>query len=226
MKRTTLILTAAAVCPVASAWYLQSSKLYIGGNLASSAVIQQGGNAYVPVKDVAQALHLTMQKTARGYELTDSGGADQIGGIAGKVGEVLWNGFGRFQVVRVIRTKNYTNQFSGDSEQVTPNPKAYDLVVLVCRIKNGTKVTVVCSLPGGDDTAMTDDSEHSYAPHTGLDIDCPSRGQTLLPGAAVDFALTFDVPHKTVLNDLVYQLEFSAVNGSEKKEFRVSLAGQ
>jgi hypothetical protein len=223
MKRTILILTAAAACAVASAWYMQSSKLYIGGNLASSSVIQQGGDVFVPVKDVAQALHLTMRKTARGYELTDSGGADQIGGITGKVGDVLWNGFGRFQVVKAIRTKNYTNQFSGGSEQLKPNPKGYDLVVLVCHIKNGTKVTVVCSLPGGDDTALTDDSEHSYAPHTGLDIDCPSRGQTLLPGAAVDFALTFDVPPNTVLKDLVYQLDFSAVNGSDKKKFRVSL---
>ena len=161
MKRGLFVLAASAAGVFACAWYLQASRLYINGNLASAGVIQQGGNAYVPVKDVAQALHLTVQKTARGYELSDVGGADQIGGVTGKVGDTLWNGFGRFQVAKVIRTKNYTNQFSGDSEQVKPNPKGYDLVVLVCHIKNGTKVTVVCSLPGGDDTALPADSEHN-----------------------------------------------------------------
>jgi hypothetical protein len=223
MKRILWIAAACVACAAGAVWYYQASQLYINGELASSGVVTNNGVAYVPVKDVAAALKLTVQKTARGYELSDAGGASQVNGVTGKIGDVLWNGFGRFQVVKVIRGKTYTNQFSGDSQQVTPNPEGDDLVVVVCRVKNGTKVTVTCGLPGGDAVALTDTDGHSYGPRTGMSIDCPSRGQDLLPGSAVDFALTFDVPPSAVLKDLVYELNFSAVNGAEKKKFRVSL---
>ena len=53
-------------------------------------------------------------------------------------------------------------------------------------------------------------------------MDTPNRGQDVLPGAAVDFALTFDVPENEQIQDLVYQLAFYMA-GPEKKKFRVSL---
>lgn len=201
----------------------QSAKLYLNGNVASSGIIERNGVAYVPLKDVASALKLNLKKTSRGYELTDAGGANAIGGISGKVGDVLWNGFGRFQIVEVIRTQKYKNRFSGDNQEVTPFPEDFDLVIVVCRIKNGMKDTVTCGLPSGINTALTDTKERSFGPRSGLSIDCPSRGQTLLPGAAVDFALTFDVPKDAVLKDLVYELQFFGVPGVENKKFRVNL---
>lgn len=218
-----LILSAIIVVAVAIALASQSARLYINGNVASSAIIERNGVAYVPIRDVATALKMNFKKTSRGYELTDAGGANAIGGISGKVGDVLWNGFGRFQIIEVIRTQKYTNRFSGDNQEVTPFPENYDLVIVVCRIKNGLKETVTCGLPSGTNTALTDMKERSFGPRSGLSIDCPSRGQTLLPGAAVDFALTFDVPKDAVLKDLVYELQFFGVPGVEDKKFRVKL---
>lgn len=222
MKRLPLIFAGIAAAALAFAWYVQGSALFVNGNLASNSVIERNGVAYVPIKDVAKALKLNVQKTAKGYELSDAGGANQIEGINGKVGDMLWNGFVRFKVVKVIRGKEYTNQFSGDQQKVTPFPEGNDLVVVVCHVVNGTKEKVTCLLPAGDDTGLTDTDAHSYGPRTGLSIDCPSRGQDLLPGAAVDFALTFDVPASATLKDLVYQVNIMVV-GADKKKFRVSL---
>ena len=59
----------------AIAWNRQSSNLYISGNLASSGVFMHNGVACVPIHDVATALKLTIQKTGRGIELADAGGA-------------------------------------------------------------------------------------------------------------------------------------------------------
>lgn len=222
MRRALLILAGIAAAALAFAWYVEGSALYVNGNLASSSVIDRNGVTYVPLKDVAKALKLNLQKTSRGYELSDSGGANQVEGITGKVGDTLWNGYARFTVVKVIRGKEYTNQFSGDQQKVTPFPEGNDLVVIVCRLKNGTKGKVSCNLPAGDETGLTDTDGRSYGPRNGLSIDCPSRGQDLLPGAAVDFALTFDVPPSAKLQDLVYQVNFFD-NESGKKKFRVSL---
>jgi hypothetical protein len=223
MQRIALSIVCFAAGAASVALIAEGSSLFINGSLASTGVIERGGVAYVPIRDVASALKLNALKTSRGYELTAAGGANQIAGLEGKVGDMLFNGYARFQVVKVIRAKEYTNQFSGDSQKITPYPEGNDLVVVICRIKNGTSKTVSAGLPGGDDVALTDTNEHSYGPRNGVTIDVPSRGQQLLPGAAVDFALTFDVPPSAVLKDLVYQVNFFD-NFAGKKKFRVSLA--
>jgi hypothetical protein len=223
MRRWFIGLAFVVLSTAAIAWHFQASRLYVNGELASSGVIERNGVAYAPIKDIASALKLNIQKTSRGYELAATGGANQAEGITGKVGDMLFNGYARFQVVKVIRGKEYTNQFSGDNQKVTPYPEGMDLVVVVCRIKNGLTHKVSCGLPAGTETALADTQDHSFGPRTGLSIDCPNRGVDLLPGAAVDFALTFDVPASTVLGDLVYQVEFYSDAGAAKKKFRVSL---
>ncbi|MBN9503457.1 MAG: hypothetical protein BGO01_04085 [Armatimonadetes bacterium 55-13] len=206
-------------------WALQAGgKLFVNGNLASSGVIERNGVTYVPIKDVAKALNLTVAKTSRGWEISQSGGATAVEGVNGKIGDVLWNGYFRFQVVKVIRGKEYTNQFSGDNQKVTPYPEDNDLVIAICRIKNGLKEKVTVFLPAGEVTGLTDDKERSIAPRNGLSIDCPTRGAELLPGAAVDFALTFDVPHDAKLKDLVYQVYSTGPQASGEKKFRVAMA--
>jgi hypothetical protein len=209
----------------ASAWVHQSSNLYVNGNLASSHLVQLNGTSYVPVKDVAAALQWTLEKTSRGLELNQAGGANQVNGIVGKVGDTLFNGYARFQVVKVVRGKTYTNQFSGDNQQVTPIPDSGDLVVVIIHAKNGLNNSITFMLPGGGDTALTDTDGHSYTPRSGMSMDIPSRGVSVLPGAGFDFALTFDVPQSAQLGDLVYQLSLGGTGsfGSEKKKFRVSL---
>ena len=204
-----------------AAAHFASSDLYVNGSLASSSVIDVKGVAYVPVKDVAKALNMTVTKTGRGIELNPAGGAGMVHGLEGKVGDDLFNGFHRFKVVEVIRGKTYTNRFSGDNQVVTPYPDGNDLVVIVCRVKNGTDKKITVGLPPAGLTGLTDMDEHSYAPRSGGSADIPSRGVDLLPGAATDFALTFDVPANAVLKDLV--LEVQDYNGHRPKPFRVSL---
>lgn len=152
------------------------------------------------------------------------GGANQVEGLNGKVGEVLFNGYFRFQVNEVIRAKEYTNRFSGDNQKVTAYPEGNELIVLICRLKNGTKEKLTVFLPGGDFMALTDDQGRSYGPRTGLSIDCPSRGADLLPGAAVDFALTYDVGAGTKIKDLVYGVYSTGPVASREKKFRINLA--
>lgn len=224
MKRH-LIFAGIVVAAASAAWALQSGmKLYVGGKLASSGVIERNGVAYVPLKDVASAMGLGLTKTARGYEMSAPGGANQVEGLNGKVGEVLFNGYFRMQVTEVIRAKEYTNRFSGDNQKITGYPEGNDLVVLICRIKNGTKEKLTVFLPGGDYMALTDDQGRSYGPRTGLSIDCPSRGADLLPGAAVDFALTYDVPADAKIKDLVYGVYSTGPVASRDKKFRISLS--
>ncbi len=223
MKRFLFAVVMASAAIGAVAWYVQASRLYVNGELASSSVIERNGVSYVPIKDIATALKLNVQRTSRGIELAAEGGANQAEGITGKVGDVLFNGFARFQVVKVIRGKEYTNQFAGTNEKITPFPEGDDLVIIVCRIKNGMKSRVTCGLPCGSETGLADTQDHSFGPRTGLSIDCPSRGQDLLPGAAVDFALTFDVPPGAELGELVYQTSLYGPAHCNDKKFRVSL---
>lgn len=223
MMKRNLIWSGLLALGVGAAWaYQAGTKLYISGSLASSSVIERNGVAYVPLKDVAANLKLPLSKSARGWEIGQAGGANMVEGINGKVGDVLFNGFYRFQVIKLYRGKEYTNQFSGDSQKVTPYPEGMDLVVLTCRIKNGTKAKETIFLPNGELSGLTDDKERSMAPRSGLSADIPTRGAELLPGAAVDFALTFDVPADAKLKDLVYQVYSTNLNGA-KKTFRVSL---
>jgi hypothetical protein len=223
MKRLLVWVAFLGLAVVALAWVRQSSNLFINGTLASSGVIMHDGSAYVPVRDVASALKLAITNTSRGIELADVGGANQVSGITGKVGDVLWNGYIRLQIVKVIRTKSYTRQFTGDNQVITPD-QGHDLFVAVCKISNGLKNGVTVMYPGGE-TALTDDQGHSYSPFLGMSADIGSRGTDLLPGASFSSALIFEIPSAAVVGDMVYQASMagSNTNGVEKKKFRVSV---
>lgn len=220
MKKTMLLAIFAVSSGLGFGLYLQSTSLYINGNLASSGVIEKNGVSYVPIKDVASALKLSIQKTARGFELSDSGGANQVEGITGKVGDMLFNGTIRFQVVKVYDAgKSYRRIHSGDNTDITPIPEGNDLMVVVCKLKNGVQKAVSPYYPGGDTTALTDSDGHSYPPRRFSDS--PPIGD-VLPGSTVDFALVFDVPPGTKLKDFVYEPQVSGVPPHQKK-FRVSV---
>jgi hypothetical protein len=192
----------------------------IEGKFATDDVLTKGGKTYVPLSDVAKALGLTVQKTANGYDLVRAGGANQIEGVNGKTGDELFNGNYRFKVVKVIRTSSYKPLFSGGTE-ITPVQDADEIVAVVCRIKNGRKQANMVNIVGGDNTALTDQDGHSYAPYNGASIDMTERAPKLLPGAAFDFALTFEVPKSEKLKDLVFGVnDFTNKPGPD---FRVSL---
>lgn len=220
MKKLLLLAVLFIPAAAAFAWLVQGSKLFINGSVASNAVIERDGVAYVPVKDVAAALHLNVSKTARGYELVEAGGANQVGGVTGKIGDVLFNGFVRFQVVKVEHAKSYTRQYSGDNhDPVTPFQASNELLIVTCKLKNGIQRSATPNLTR-DDSAVTDANGHSYSARR--TSDAPGMND-LLPGASAEFALIFDIPEGAKIQELVYQPELVAIPGSDKKRFRVSL---
>ncbi|MFI5385067.1 MAG: hypothetical protein ACHQ50_03010 [Fimbriimonadales bacterium] len=221
MKKIVLLPILALSAAIAFGLYLQASSLYINGNLASSGMIERNGVAYVPLKDVATAFKLSVQKTARGYELSDSGGANQVEGIRGKVGDMLFNGYVRFQVVKVYNAgKSYKRVFSQDNSVINPIPDSNDLIVVVCKLKNAIQKPLGPYFAGGDTTALTDTDGHSYPPRRFSDA--PPAGD-MLPGSTADFALVFDIPPGTKLQDLVYEPQAFGIPSTVKKKFRISL---
>src|SRR2546423_1385136 len=91
-------------------WFEQ--KLYLNGKIASTDILMHNGVAYVPIRDVAAALSMNLQKRPDGYAIGASGGANQVGGINGRVGDDLFNGEVRLKVIDVVRSSAYKRRFS------------------------------------------------------------------------------------------------------------------
>jgi hypothetical protein len=167
-----------------------------------------------------------------------TGGANQVEGLNGKVGEMLFTGRWRFQVQEVNVTDAYTlkvptseqdyGKYSSvadyDANTRTFTPKeGYTFVAVRALVKNGQKTTqqLGCYL-GDPKTAVADTKGGSYPP---VAYDMLSQGawvtKPLLPGAGQEMTVLFAVPKGTELKDLVFTLNnWSDMKG---KEVRVSL---
>lgn len=219
-KQLCLIISGVAVLSaLGSARYFQQVR--IEGRLATTDVLTRNGKTYVPISDVAKALGLVVQKNGANYDLVKPGGANMVKGMAGKIGEELFNGKYRFKVIEVVRTSSYKPRFVNLGYDLTPTNEGNEVVAIICRLKNGTKEPVTFDITQGKNTALTDDKEQSYANNAGASIDMVSRGPRVLPGAAVDFALTFEVPKTAVLKDLVFSVNDLTIKPTP--DFRISL---
>ena len=197
----------------------------------------------MPISDVARAYHQTVVKEAGvGYEMIAGGGAGEVGdNHTAKIGEELFTGQFKFKVSNVQETQSYTERYGKEHYTITPD-KGETLIVVDCRLKNGTKIkqNLVFSANetyGNSNTALTDDQEHSYAPISwhgndfdGYDVHADEtypEGANVLPGAAIDFALVFAVPPGTHPKDLVFSiLKYAERDKAKEKsvDVRVSLA--
>jgi hypothetical protein len=209
--------------------------LIVNGQIASHDVRLIEGRPYVPVADVAKALGQTVVTRAGGYEITAAGGANQIQGLQGKIGDTLFDGKWRFQVLAVEPVDSYTLQNKVTTDYAVYHnladltdgvfkPKAgQQLMVARCRLKNGLKGENQALWWASSDThtALADDRGESYPP---IAIDAPEAGpfqsKPLLPGAGIDLAALFAVPEGTQLKDLVFTLRTISEKG---KDVRVSL---
>lgn len=212
------------------------STLIMNGKVASTDVRVIGGKAYVPLADVAKALGQQVARSGQGYELTTAGGANQVEGLRGKIGDVLFDGQWRFTVTKVETVGSYKMTTDAeadfatydksaefDNERLVYTPKeGYDLVVLRARLRNGTKEARSLWRTNSDTlTALTDDQGESYRPIAfDMDEEAPFLGKALLPGAGADLAVLFTVPRGRKLKDLVFTLRTIDEKG---KEVRVSL---
>lgn len=187
--------------------------LKINGAVASADVRTINGKAYVPVADVAKALGMAVAKSGNGYALARAGGANELKGYTGKQGDVVFTGKWRFTVLgwkradayqaTMMKRRSWDDQYQAKSDE--------DLIVVACRIKNGTPKKDELVFPTtngweGTNDALTDDAEHAYAP-VGFDVaetEGAPPGTIFLPGSAIDFKMVFRVPKGTTPKDVVF----------------------
>lgn len=162
------------------------------------------------------------------------GGAYQVEGVAqGKIGDELFTGKWRFRVVSIEEAGDeYKERYYQLQRTIKPRGATETLLVVNCRLKNGTSKTLTPVLteriPGN--TALAAEEDHSYPP---LDYDAVQESDkimsyaasALLPGAATDFALVFSVPKGTTPKALVFStLAYPGdVGKKETTDVRVSL---
>lgn len=217
--------------------------LILNGKTASTDVRVINGSAYVSLADVARALGMiVVKRPGGGYEITKPGGANQVGGnLQGKIGDVLFDGQWRFQVLSVqtpdaylVKTPGLQGLFRGistirndENNRLVRAAPGFKLVVIQCRMANGQKSpqTFWLAQSSGVNNALTDTQGESYAPF-GYDLEgAPTQSKTLLPGAGTSFPILFSVPDATQLKDLVFTLrnnDFSA-NKPKVSDVRVLL---
>jgi hypothetical protein len=165
------------------------------------------------------------------------GGANQVSGLTGKVGDMLWDGRWRFQVQEVKETPSYKLNFPSSQQDYgrfgtfasedhstrsfTPKP-GYTLIAVKCLAKNGQKtVQQLDCYPPNLMTALTDDQGNSYPP---IVYDMQTEGawttKKLLPGSSAPMTILFAVPPGTKLKDLVFSLK----NWSDRKVTNLRIA--
>jgi hypothetical protein len=212
------------------------AKLIINGKVASTNVRMINGQAYVPLADLARATGQTVVKRSDGYEIVAAGGANQVEGLRGKVGDVLFDGKWRFRVLEVqTGVRSYAMRRDGgvdygatrDRVSVEAGGKTFvarpgfEFVIVNARVTNGQKTPESFGSSYGANTALADSQGSSYRP-VGWDQEGGQFAtKRLLPGAGQDLTAIFLVPEKTVLKDLVFTL--TNVSDRNPRDVRVTL---
>ncbi len=209
---TTVFAGLATVCLGGQA----GTDLTINGQFATADLKTFNGRTYVPLADVAKALGMTLVKKPGHIDMTSAGGANEISGTRGKLGETLFTGKWKFTPVSLEQMDSYTNKFAGDNAVQTPRNAGETLFVLTCQLKNAQKEVVevifnsnINGLHGSaTHTALADDQAHSYLTYA---VDAHNEtgafgGPKMLPGSASEFAVIFSVPKGTVPKDVIFTI--------------------
>ncbi len=229
MRRTTqaqILLPAIALAFAScTAWALQTGfKLSMDGHTLSTDVQMIHSRPYVPLSDVAAVLGMNVAKKGDTYILARAGGAHQIRGATGKITTNIFNGTWLLNVESAQQVMEYSQLYGSDKARIVPTEVGDVLIVVKCRLKNGTQETqeVYFDKDSTGDTSLTDDQSHDYVP---LAYDSRNSSYTsamMLPGSEHDFVVIFSVPKGAVLKDLIYSV--LSAGGQEKgTDFRVSL---
>jgi hypothetical protein len=222
-----LILPAGIFLAVFAAAYQAALKLTYNGKTVSTNVKIIGGQPYVPVADVAKALNLSVVKKPGGYEMVAAGGAGPIAGSnVGKMGETIFTGNYRFDLLSIERKTEYQLKHAEAHEWTKTEAKDnMELIVANCRIKNATKAktTLVFGKWEGNNTCIAAADEQTYIPVAyGYDVKMTEHfpdGASFLPGSAINFSLVFEVPKGTKVKDLIFtamQYEYRMASDQKK----------
>ena len=221
-----------AVALCGAAYAASSAGWSLNGRYVSSNVRMIGGQAYVPLADIARAMNLKVTKKGSTYAVQASaGGATQVNGLRqGEIGDQLSSGKWGFLVTGVQEMAEYSERYSQEGRQIVAKP-GEKLVVIDAWIRNNVQKTQTPILTERycGNTALTDDQGQSYVP---IDIDArqktnKSRGYgaaTLLPAAKMKMALVFSVPQETKVKSLVFSaLGFPENVGRKGVDLRIAL---
>jgi hypothetical protein len=209
--------------------------LILNGKVASTNVRMINGRPYAPLADIARATGQVLVRKGSGYEIIAAGGANQVEGLRGKVGDTLFDGKWRLKVMDVQHVKSYTLrraggidpgavggkvEFDADGKTFRAN-EGSEFVIVNARVTNGQKSTQGFGSYYGEHTALADTQGSSYRP-----IGWDQEGgmfttKSLLPGAGQDVTAIFLVPEGTPLKDLVFTL--TNISDREPHDVRVTL---
>jgi hypothetical protein len=230
-SRTKAAVIALAAGVVTASWAQAALTLSYKGSVVSHRVRMLDGQAYVPVADMAKLLNGRIVRTDGGYQIQGAGnggdlagGANQVNGLQGSIGQMLFTGKWRFEVLSVTHEASYTFKYDAPSA-VTPNGANDELVVVDCLLKNAqtSSKEAKIDIHSASNTALTDDQGQSYPPIEYDVIGGSAYGPpSMLPGSSTHFAAIFSVPKTANLKDLV----FSVGGWSEDKlvDVRITLA--
>jgi len=234
-SRTCIVIAVCSILAAGSAIALERAgkNLVYHGSVISSEVTVISGRAYVPLSDVAKALGGKTVTRANGYEIVSStgteeanhkepGGANEVRGQNGKIGDWFFNGYWRFKVISMERGEQYEHKYTSFARTNKPDGANDELVVLTCQIKNGHQQTEepILAVNGlaAQKTALTDDQGQSFPP-----IDFDVRPGNLVQGASKTFAVIFAVPKGTQLKDMIFSIYGFGVTSTKATQVRVSL---
>ena len=211
----------------------------MNGTTTSTDVRVIDGKAYVPLSDVARALGMVVVKRSDGYEIKKPGGANPIKGVTqGKIGDVLFDGKWRFQVLGMQTLDSYTMTTDADTydsaglshlnrtTHVLQPKEGCRLIVLRCRVTNGRNSKQRLWTAISDDkvnTALTDMDGGSHPPVVYDYQGANTQTNPMVAGAMMTFPVIFSVPANTRPKDLIFTLRANG-DGDHYNDVRVSLA--
>ena len=187
-------------------------KLYLNNTCISTRVVWIDGKAYVPVNDVATALHSEIKRrgdslyldTARPHSSSNNAGKSEL-----KDGWI-------FSVNGVESARTYTEQYTRSPKALTPEHAGDRFIVIECALQNDQKESIAVWIHEQYRAELVDDQGKTYKP-IGCDTAPPSSiWDELKPGGQKKFALIFSVPASRRPATLRYQVN-PAFNAPDPK---------
>ena len=224
---TTIVFTSIAISAFAD-----GRSLTYQGHKISGDVVVLNGTAYLPVSDAAKLVGGSVRQSCGAYTIVKSsgssngvpaGGANQISGRTGTIGQTLFTGKWKFEVESESTADSYASHHNSDASTVTPTGDNDELVIVNCLMKNAKNKTAQPLLVAGTlHTAVTDNQETSYRPIFYDFVGPHGYGPVMLPGSACNFTVVFDVPKGTTVQDLIFTLG-DLNDSSDTSDYRIHL---
>lgn len=207
---------------------------FVGAGLMIAAV------ALIPQGADGQKARVKPKPKSKKSTAVRPGGANQIEGMKGKIGQMLFDGKWRFQVIAMETPAKYMaarkNDVQADYSIYSPvadwdtdrtiTPKeGNSLIVFRCLVKNGVKEPrALYCVPAFVRTALTDMDGGSHPP---VAFDMPGsifQSRKITPGGTLKFAVIFSVPDGAKPKDLIFTLRTIEGGLKDGNDVRVSLA--